>query len=118
MSRTQSSNQSNSVSGVTSDITTTGSTSVLAALSGSRTCLTAVQIQNSHATVGTWVNLLDGSTVRWTGYAAPLGGGFVVPISVNDPLRGSRSTAWNVQCETSGANVRASVKGYRSVEPS
>lgn len=103
----------NSVDGVTADITGTSNTSVIAAQGGSnRTYLTHIHVQNSHATVSTWVNIKDGTTTRYTIYAPATGGG--ASISLPKPLRGTANTAWQAACETSGANVRVSASGYTS----
>lgn len=107
-------NPENLISGKTSDITGTSDTSLIAAQgSGVRIYVTSIMVTNSHATVGTWVNVKDGSTTIYTGYAAPVGGGFVVPLPT--PLKLTANTALNVACETTGANVRASAIGYKGV---
>ena len=104
----------NFVSGTTSDITDTSSTSLIAAQgSGVKTYLTTITIMNSHATVGTWVNVLDNATTKFSVYCAALGGGGTITLPV--PLVGTANTAWNVQCVTTGANVRASAAGYKGV---
>ena len=102
-----------SVMGVTSDITGTSNTSLIAAQgSGVRTYLTHVVIQNSHASTGTWVNVKDGTTTKYSVYCAAGGGG--ASLTLPRPLRGSENTAWQVACETTAANVRASASGYTS----
>lgn len=105
-------NPENMVSGATAAITDTTRTSVIAAGgAGVRTYVTQILVTNSHATVGTFVLIEDGTTTLYVGYAAPLGGGFSVALPV--PLRGTANTAINVSCVTTGANVRASISGYR-----
>lgn len=107
-------NPENLVVGVTSAIVNTTSTAVIAAqAAGVRTYVTSLTITNSHATVGTVVNLLDGTTVIWSGYAAAGGGGMTVQFP--SPLRGTAATALNAQCVTTGASVIASVSGYKGV---
>lgn len=102
----------NFVSGVTSDITDTSSTQLIAAqAAGIKTYLTTITIMNSHATVGTWVNVLDNATSKFSIYCAAAGGGGSITLPV--PLVGTAATAWNVQCVTTGANVRASAAGYK-----
>jgi hypothetical protein len=102
------------LSGKTADITGTGNTAVIAAQgAGKRIYVTHLAVRNSHASVGTWVNLKDGSTTIWTDYAGPNGGGFAYPLPA--PLRGTANTALNVACETTGANVRCSAGGYQGV---
>lgn len=99
------------VAGATAAITDTTSTSVIASAGGSlRNCVTAVIVSNSHATVGTFVKILDGSTIVWEGYAAAVGGGFSSTFPI--PLRGTAATAINCQPVTTGANVICSAQGY------
>lgn len=96
---------------ITSAITTTNSTEVIAAQTGYQTLVTDILVTNSHATVGTRVDILDGTTVKYTGYAKEAGGGFAVQLKT--PLVGTVATAWNAKCATSGANVYVSLSGYR-----
>lgn len=107
-------NPENFVNGTTSAITDTTSTQAIAAQgAGVRTYITSITITNSHATVGTFVKVLDGSTIAWEGYCAAAGGGFCISLPV--PLRGTANTAVNIQPVTTGANVIASVAGYKGV---
>lgn len=107
-------NPENFVAGVTAAITDTTSTSTIAAEgSGVRTYITSILVTNSHATVGTFVKILDGASIVWEGYAAALGGGFSQSFPV--PLRCTANTAVNTQCVTTGANVIASIAGYKGV---
>lgn len=93
-------------------IVDTTSTAILAAAGvGVRHYVTSVGIYNSHATVSTFVKVLDGTTIMWEGYALAAGGGF--NISFPTPLRGTANTAVNIQCVTTGANVKASVTAYK-----
>lgn len=102
-----------SVNGKTSDITNTTDTSVIAAQGGStRTYLTHILVQNSHATVSTWVNIKDDTTTVYTIYAPAAGGG--ASLTLPKPLRGTANKAWQAACETTGANVRVSASGYTS----
>ncbi len=106
-------NPENMVVGVTSAITDTTSTSTIAAQgSGVRTYITSILVTNSHATVGTFVKILDGSTIVWEGWAAAAGGGFSQSFSV--PLRGTANTAVNCQAVTTGANFICSIAGYKA----
>lgn len=99
------------VNGTTAAITDTTSTSIIASAGGSiRNCVSAVIVTNSHATVGTFVKILDGSTIIWEGYAAAAGGGFSSSFAI--PLRGTAATAVNCQPVTTGANVICSAAGY------
>lgn len=105
----------NLVSGATAAITTTSSTSVIAAAgAGVRNYITSVLVTNSHATVGTLVTITDGSggTTLYAGYAAPVGGGFSVTFPT--PLRGGANTAVHAVCGTTGSNVYVSASGYKS----
>ena len=105
----------NLVSGATSAITDTTSTSVIASAGAStRNYITSVLVTNSHATVGTTVTITDGSggTALYRGYAAPVGGGFAV--SFPTPLRGSAATAVHAVCGTTGSNVYVSASGYKA----
>jgi len=101
----------NFIKGVTSAITDTSSTQVIAAqAAGIRIYVTALLVTNSHATVGTFVEILDGPTIIWKGYAAEVGGGFSQSFTV--PLKGTAATALNAHCVTTGANVIVSAAGY------
>lgn len=107
-------NPENYVAGKTAAITDTTRTAVIAAPgAGVRNYVTHLLITNSHATVGTYVKVEDGTTEIYGGYAAPAGGGFSVTLPV--PLRLSANTALNVTCGTTGANVYASASGYKGV---
>ena len=77
---------------------------------GLRNFVTSLTVINSHATVGTVVELKDGSTVIHRGYAAPLGGGYTVTFPM--ALKGSAATAVNVACVTTGSNTYVSASGY------
>lgn len=101
----------NLVSGTSGTITTTAAGTIIAAQgAGTVTYLTNVLVTNG-GTVSTWVQLLDGATIKYEGYAASSGGGFVVPCPA--PLAGSANTAWCVQCGTTGAAVIANASGFK-----
>lgn len=103
----------NLVSGVTAAITGTSDTSVIAAAgAGIRNYVTSITVTNSHATIGTVVELKDGTTVIWRGYAAPAGGGFT--LSFPAPLRGTANTAINAANVTTGSNTYVSAAGYKA----
>jgi cytoskeletal protein CcmA (bactofilin family) len=107
-------NPENLLSGSTGDIVDTTSTQVIAAQAASvRIYLTGLLVQNSHASVSTWVNIKDGSTTIHTVYAASGGGG--ARLEFPTPLKGTAATALNAVCETTGANVRVSASGYKGV---
>lgn len=103
------------VSGSTTSITTTTPTSVVAAAGGSvRNYMATLLVQNAHATVSTWVKITDGSggTTMWRVYAPAAGGGAQVTFPV--PIRFSANQAIFAECETSGADVRVNVAGFKS----
>lgn len=98
--------------GVTAAITDTTSTSVIASGGGSvKNYITSILVTNSHATVGTFVKILDGTTIIWEGYAAAVGGGFASSFTV--PLVGTAATAVNCQPVTTGSSVMCSIAGYK-----
>lgn len=107
------------VRGTTSDMTNTAATDVLAAPgSGLYNNITNLSIINSHASVGTWVNIKEETTgiTLWTVYAAPAGGGEALAFPKDAPLRGTQANKKTyAQCETTGANVRVCLSGYKSV---
>lgn len=107
-------NPENFVNGTTAAITDTTSTSTIAAQgAGIRTYVTQITVTNSHATVGTFVKILDGASIIHEGYAAAAGGGYTATFPT--PLRGTANTAINTQPVTTGANVIASVSGYKGI---
>ncbi len=93
------------------DISGTGLTLLKLGAGGSlRYYITAITTSNMHATVSTRIDILDGSTIIWTGPGAAAGGGYTITLPV--PLRGSANTSRNIQCATTGATVRGSVSGF------
>ena len=97
--------------GVTAAITGTSDTAVKAAAgAGVRNYVTSITVTNSHATVGTVVEIKDGTTVIHRGYARHDGGGFTVTFPT--PLKGTANTAINAACVTTGSNVYVSASGY------
>ena len=103
--------QFNWVRGKTADITDTTDTSVIAATTGAQTHITNVIIQNSNATTATWVKLRCAATDVMTFYCPAAGGG--ISVAFDPPLAGSTSGAWSVQAETTAANIRANLSGYK-----
>lgn len=74
--------------------------------------VTALIVTNAHATVGTKVSIRDDATVKIVGYAAAVGGGFILQdpnglfvAAANAPIRAI--------CGTTGADVDVSVSGYK-----
>ena len=104
------------VQGTTSAMTGTTSTSLVAAPgSGLHNYITSLSCVNSHATVGTFVTVQDGSggTAIWTVAAAAVFGGTVVTFPA--PLRQpTANTALFVADVTTGANVICSASGYKA----
>ncbi len=103
--------------GVTGDITDDTAAEVLAAAgAGMKWRVTAIAVSNSHATVGTWVTVQDDSdtpVVYWREYCAPAGGGFNLAFMPPLEPKGQANGKVNVVCETTGANVGASVSGFK-----
>jgi hypothetical protein len=84
---------------------------IAAAGAGVRIIVMGVMVTNAHATVSTKVTIRDGTTSRITGYAAAVGGGFVIASAV--PLFvGTANTAVSAICGTTGADVDVTVWGY------
>lgn len=104
----------NLIKGASGDITTVTAQSLIAAGgAGIKNYITHLLVQNSHATVGTWVNIQDGvggSTI-YTVYAAAAGGGASVTLPC--PIATTANTALGFACATTGANVRVSASGYK-----
>lgn len=74
--------------------------------------VTSFTAGNSHASVDTDVQLLDGTTVKWVCPAAHGEGGCA--ITFPNPLRGSANGTWNCKTVTTGASVTCSISGYKS----
>lgn len=111
------SNEWTATSGITPLATNTSTTLNTAGSAGVRNYVTAIQCWNTSATVSTTISILDGATVIWTGFLpATTAALAVVPVVVRFPtnLRGSTTTAINIQCGTTGASVYYNVQGYRN----
>jgi hypothetical protein len=106
----------NFVSGTTSAITDTSTTQVLAAPGASlHLYVTHILVQNSDATVGTWVILEEetSGTNLYSVYAPALGGGASLTLPV--PLRvPTANKGLYAICETTSAEVRVSATGYKA----
>jgi hypothetical protein len=92
--------------------TNTESGQILAAVENVAYVVTAITVVNAHATVGTKVEILDGETVKWKGYAGALGGGF----SIADPnglFVGTKNTKLAAKNVTTGADVDINVSAYK-----
>lgn len=105
------------VSGATAAMTGTTTTLVLAAPAGSlHNYITQVTVGNSHATVGTFVNLQDGSggTTIYTIPAAAVYGGATITFPA--PLRQpTAATALYCACVTTGSNTIVSASGFKAL---
>lgn len=103
--------------GVTGIITTTAITLLLPIPgAGLYNYITTLLVTNSHATIGTEVQILDGDTdsLIFSGYAAPLGGGY--SLSFPTPLKAlTANKQIRVKCVTTGASVIVSTVGFRAV---
>jgi hypothetical protein len=98
------------VSGVTSVITSTSQTSITGTpAGGQRNYITHVLATNA-AAVGTFVNLMDGPNVIYSGYAAASGGGFSATMPT--PLRQANLTTSLDVKSTVQASVVVAVSGY------
>ncbi len=109
-------NPENFVSGGTSAMTGTTSTSVIASAGGSlRNYITACTFSNSHATVGTMILLQDGSggTTLWSAPAAAVFGGAHVVFPT--PIKTTAATALFTANVTTGANTFVFCTGYKGL---
>lgn len=105
-------------SGLTAAMTGTTSTAVtgVGATASNYNYITQLTVGNSHATVGTFVELQDGSggTTFYTVPAAAVYGG--VSITFNPPLKQpTANTALYCKCTTTGSNTIVSVNGYKGL---
>lgn len=85
---------------------------LLAAAASTAYVVTAITVVNAHASVGTKVEILDGASAKWKGYAGPLGGGF----AITDPsglFVGTANTKLEGKCATTGADVDINVSAYK-----
>lgn len=90
---------------------TTAADLIAAQGAGIKIVITNILVVNGHATVGTKVEIRDGTTVLQQGFAAPLGGGW----SMSNPrgiLKSAANAAITGRCVTTGADVDIMVSGY------
>jgi hypothetical protein len=100
------------VRGFTETISDTDGHEVIAApIGGRRLHITQVLVTNADSDDGTWVNILSGGNVIYTGYAKSAGGGFACTFPVESPLVLGEERSLTVSCETA-AEVRVSASGY------
>jgi hypothetical protein len=103
----------NYVSGFTAAVVNTTDTAIIAAQgAGQRIYVTSIAVFNSHATVSTVVEIKDGSTVVFRGYALAAGGGFTV--SFPTPIKLTANTALNGAAVTTGSNVYFNATGFKA----
>lgn len=101
------------VNGKTAAITGTSDTEVIAAPGANLYLnITSVLVTNSHATVGTVVELKSATTAKQLGYAAALGGGFMMLFKT--PLKLAVNVAFNAANITTGSNTYVSAVGFIS----
>lgn len=100
---------------VESIVDTTLTTILPAQGAGNYTYASSILVTNAHATVGTIVRIIDGNddtTVLYSGYAAPAGGGF--SVSLPTPIRsGLDNKALKAKCVTTGASITVSLTGWK-----
>lgn len=107
-------NPENFVSGaITTAMTGTSDTSLLPSPgAGLRNYITQITVSNSHATVGTDINIKDGSTTIYVIPAAAVYGGAVLTFPT--PLRQpTTATAINAANVTTGSSTKVSASGYK-----
>lgn len=96
----------------TANFTTGSAADVIAAQgAGVKTVVTGILVGNNHATVGTKVSIRDGTTVKITCTAQPLGGGFGLQ-NAGGIFVSTANTAITAICATTGADVDVSIQGY------
>lgn len=105
-------NKENFTKGTTAAMTATTSTQLIAAVASQKIYLTHIMCTNSHATVGTFIMLQDGSggTTIYEGYAAAVGGGFSATLPI--PIATTAGNGLFVADVTTGSNVICSGSGY------
>lgn len=81
-------------------------------VAATRNYITDLTVSNSHASVDTDVELLNGSTIKWVCPAAHAGGGCTKSFAT--PLRGTVGSSWSCKSVTTGASIRCQVGGYFS----
>jgi hypothetical protein len=105
----------NAISGISAEIITNADTAIIAAqAAGIKVYITSIMVTNSHATVGTRVQIWDGPSasgvLKWSGWAAAGGGGWSHTFAT--PIPCTAATAVNAKCVTTGATVIVGVSGY------
>jgi hypothetical protein len=104
----------NILSGVLTKTDNTAGDVIAAQAAGVKIAVTALQVTNAHATVGTKVSIRAGTNERWKGYAAALGGGFVVSNGGRPIFITAAAEALTAICATTGADVDICASGYKT----
>ena len=103
--------QGDYVSGVASN-TDGASTEILAAgAAGVKHYITDVTFINAHASTFAYVEMKDGTTVKWRFPLPPASG---VTHHFSTPLGGTAATAWNFDVSAAVTTVYCSVSGFKS----
>lgn len=101
------------VRGTANYTNTTAADVIATAGAGVRIAVTSVLATNAHATVGTKVEIRDGTTVKIQGYAAASGGGFSLNAGGAPLFISTANTAVTGRCVTTGADVDLTISGYK-----
>lgn len=86
------------------------STSLFAAITSTRICITDITLTNTSATT-VYVEIKDGATAKWT-FPVPAGGG--VTHNFGTPLMGTTNTAWNFDSSAAVTTLIISAAGYKT----
>jgi hypothetical protein len=104
----------NHTNGTANYTTTTAADVIAAAGAGVKIAVTSILVTNAHATVGTKVEIRDGTTVKIQGYAVAAGGGFALNAGGRPLFISTANTAITARCVTTGAAVDVSSGGYKT----
>ena len=108
-------NPENTISGCSAALTDTNAANVVATDSGNglKWYVTDILVTNSHATVGTLVDVEDSAAlVLWQGYAAPAGGGFACHFTT--PIQTGANTHIHAKNTTTGSSTYVCVSAYKA----
>jgi hypothetical protein len=97
---------------VTTPVINTNNVALKSAVAGKKNFLTAIQLKNTHATVGTEVVVKDGGTILWRGFLNANmvnGESYTFPT----PLRTIVGNSLTFACITTGASVYVSAQGFQ-----
>lgn len=108
-----------SINGTTSNVPITNTTarSIHTGIPGLYQHITAFSIVNEHATVDTRVYIICNGVTKHTVHAKAGGGGETLNLGIEGKLIGSLGQGWQIQCETTGAQVTGSLHGFLSDQP-